>query len=91
MGSYEPLREENFITIVARINSYFILMGIFYLVYFFFQPDVDVFLFLLALSNMGFALLSVRHLAVTSRLVAELQRARRTLEEATLDNSNIKK
>ncbi|MFH1478312.1 MAG: hypothetical protein ABIG92_00870 [Candidatus Omnitrophota bacterium] len=74
-------KEEQFITIVARINGYFIMMGVFYLVYFFLQTEVDVFLFLLALLNMAFALLSVRHLAVTSRLVVELQRARSALEE----------
>ena len=67
MGERNKTKEEQFITIVARINSYFILMGIFYVIYFFLQTEVDVFLLLLALSNMAFALLSVRHLTMTSK------------------------
>ncbi|MFH1782875.1 MAG: hypothetical protein ABH848_04590 [Candidatus Omnitrophota bacterium] len=91
MGNKKRTKEEEFITIVARINSYFILMGIFYLVYFFLQTEVDIFLFFLALSNMAFALLSVRHLAITSKLVVELQRARRALEEVAGDKLEANK
>ena len=86
MGNKPKTREEEFITIVARINSYFILMGIFYLVYFFIQMKVDIFLFFLALSNMAFALLSVRHLSITTKLVVELQCAREALENTVEEN-----
>ena len=75
----QMMNDEMFIEVVARINRYLILMGVFFLVYFLLKTKVDIFLFLLALMNMAFALLSYKHLLVTNRLAVELERARTSL------------
>ena len=64
-------------------------MGIFFLFYFFLKTKVDKFLFLLALSNMAFALLSYKHLIITSRLAAELRRAKTTLEDVSKETREM--
>ncbi len=76
-------KEELFISVVARVNRYFIIMGVFFLVYFVLQTKVNVFLFLLALSFMAFALLSHKHLDITNRLYIELQRAKNALKDVS--------
>lgn len=75
--------EEIFIEIVSRVNRYLIIMGVFFLAYFLLKTEVDIFLFLLALSIMAFALLSHKHLIITNRLAVELRRAKMVLEDAT--------
>ena len=72
--------EKVFIEAVHRLNRLFIILGIFFLIYFLLNPKVDVFLFLLALLNMAFSLLSYKHLMITARLADELERARASLE-----------
>jgi hypothetical protein len=81
----EMTSEEIFISIVRRINGYLIIMGAFYFLYFWLQTKVNMFLFLLALSNMGFALLSHKHLIITDRLSAELWRAKTALDDVSKD------
>jgi hypothetical protein len=73
-------RDELFIKTVARVNRYLVVLGIFFLGYFLLKKKVDTFLFLLALSNMAFAMLSCKHLEVTNRLAVELSRAKNALE-----------
>lgn len=75
--------EERFINMVSRINFYLIIMGIILLIYFLLRPRVDIFLFLLSLMNMLFALLSYKHLTITSRLSIELGRAKGALRDVT--------
>ena len=81
----EMTREEFFISVVRRINGYLIILGIFYFLYFLFKAKVDIFLFILALSNMGFALLSHKHLIITDRLSTELWRAKTALDDVSKD------
>lgn len=71
--------EERFITMVSRINLYLVIMGILLLIYFVCRTKVNIFLFLLSLMNMLFALLSYKHLMITNRLAAELRRAKDAL------------
>lgn len=85
----ELTSEEVFINVVRRINGYLIIMGIFYLVYFLLQDKVNVFLILLALSNMGFALLSHKHLMITDRLASELWRAKTALGDVSKEMREI--
>jgi len=56
-------------------------MGIFFLAYFLLVTKTDRFLFLLALSNMAFALLSHKLLSVAKGLSIELRQARMALKE----------
>ncbi|MBU1007275.1 MAG: hypothetical protein KKH08_06785 [Candidatus Omnitrophica bacterium] len=79
----ELAKYEVFIGMVKRINRLLVLMGIFYLVYFLLQTKVNVFLILLALSNMGFALLSCKHLIITDTLANELERAKMALNDVS--------
>ncbi len=81
--------EELFINVVARINRYFIIMGAFFLVYFLLKVKVDIFLFLLALSYIAFALLSHKHLAITNRLGIELRRAKTVLEDVARETREM--
>ena len=81
----EIKNEEVFVNAVRRVNRIFIIMSIFYLVYFLFQTKVNVFLFLLALSHITFALLSHKHLMITDRLSIELERARTALGDVSRD------
>ena len=75
--------DELFIEVVARVNRYLIMMGIFFLIYFLFKTKVDIFLFFLAMSTMAYALLSHKHLEITNRLAVELRRGKTALEDAT--------
>ncbi len=81
--------DEVFIEVVSRVNRYLVLMGIFFLIYFLLQTKVDIFLFLLALSYMVFALLSHKHLIVTNRLSIELQRAKSTLGDVARETREM--
>jgi len=81
--------DEVFIEVVSRVNRYLILMGIFFLIYFLFQTQVDIFLFFLALSYMVFALLSHKHLIITNRLSIELQRAKGALGDVTRETREM--
>lgn len=85
----ELTNEEIFINVVKRVNHYLIIMGVFFLVYFLLQTKVDIFLFLLALSNMGFAFLSYKHVIITDRLAIELKRARETLGDVEKEMREI--
>lgn len=78
-------KESLFIRVVARINLYLILMGIFFLGYFLVNTKVNVFLFLLSLLTISFALLSYQHLKITDRLSIELERAKTALEDVAKD------
>ncbi len=73
--------EKIFIEAVYRLNRLFIVMGIFFFIYFLLNSKVNVFLFLLALLNTAFSLLSYKHLMITARLADELERARASLED----------
>jgi len=75
--------EEIFIEVVARVNRLLVLVGVFFFIYFLFNTKPDVYLFLLALLNLAFSLLSYKHLLITNRLAAELSRARIALGEVT--------
>lgn len=75
--------EEMFIAVVMRVNRLLILLGVFFFIYFMMNSKVNLYLFLLALLNLAFSLLSYRHLIITNRLATELGRARRALQDAT--------
>ena len=74
-------KEEVFMQAVDRVNRYLVLMGIFFLIYFLIITKADKFLFLLALSNVSFALLSHRLLSIARGLSAELRQTRVVLKE----------
>lgn len=82
-------REEVFIYAVNRINRLLILLGIFFFIYFLFNTKVNVYLFLLALFNVAFALLSYQHLRITDRLAIELKRARLALGDVSKDTREM--
>lgn len=73
--------EEIFIGIVTRVNRLLILLGIFFLLYFMLNTKINIYLLLLAFLNMGFSLLSYKHLLITTRLSAELERAKMALDD----------
>lgn len=81
--------EEIFIEAVARINRLLILLGIFFFVYFLLNTKVNVYLFLLALLSLVFSLLSYRHLIITNRLAAELERAKAALEDVSRETRDM--
>ncbi|MDP2921503.1 MAG: hypothetical protein Q8O12_03950 [Candidatus Omnitrophota bacterium] len=70
-----------FIEVVARVNRLLVLLGVFFLIYFMLNINVNVFLLLLALLALAFSLLSYKHLLITRRLAAELERAKLALED----------
>jgi len=74
-------KEEVFIKAVARVNRLLILLGVFFFIYFLLNTKVNIYLLLLAFLNLGFSLLSYRHLIVTNRLAAELDRAKMALKD----------
>lgn len=74
-------KEEMFMEAVDRVNRYLIVMGIFFLIYFLIITKADKFLFLLALSNVSFALLSHRLLNIARDLSRELRQTRAVLKE----------
>ncbi|PIP67644.1 MAG: hypothetical protein COW92_05610 [Candidatus Omnitrophica bacterium CG22_combo_CG10-13_8_21_14_all_43_16] len=75
--------EEIFIAVVARVNRMLIILGIFFFIYFLLNTKVNVYLFLLALLNLAFSLLSYKHLLITNRLAAELERAKAALGDVS--------
>ena len=75
--------EEIFIAVVARVNRLLIILGIFFFVYFLLNTKVKLYLLLLALLNLAFSLLSYKHLIITNRLAAELDRARTALGDVS--------
>ncbi|MDP2911380.1 MAG: hypothetical protein Q8N76_03505 [Candidatus Omnitrophota bacterium] len=77
----DKTKEEVFMQAVDRVNRYLIIMGIFFLIYFLIITKADKFLFLLALSNVSFALLSHRLLGIARGLSAELRQTRVVLKE----------
>lgn len=81
--------EEIFIYTVARINRLLILLGIFFFIYFLFNTKANVYLFLLALLNVAFALLSYQHLRITDRLSIELKRAKMALGDVFKDTREM--
>ena len=81
--------DEIFIGVVQRINRLMIITGIFYLIYFLFQTKVNIFLILLALSHLAFALLSHQHLMITERLSIELERAKKALGDVSEEMREI--
>ena len=81
--------EEMFIAVVMRVNRLLILLGVFFLVYFMMNNKVNVYLFLLALLNLAFSLLSYKHLLITSRLAIELERARAALQDITKETHEM--
>lgn len=85
----DTTNEELFIVVVSRINRYLVIMGVFFLVYFLLKKKVDIFLFLLALFNMVFALLSYKHLEITNRLAVEVRRAKTALEDVTKETREM--
>ncbi len=82
-------REKTFIEAVYRLNWLFIALGIVFFIYFLLNPKVNVYLFLLALLNMAFSLLSHKHLMITTRLVDELERARTSLGDISKEIREI--
>ncbi len=81
--------EEIFIEVVGRINRLLILLGIFFFVYFLFNTKLNVYLLLLALLNLAFSLLSYKHLIITNRLAAELERAKTALGDVSKETREM--
>lgn len=81
--------EEMFVAVVSRINRLLILLGIFFFIYFLFNTKLNVYLFLLALLNTAFSLLSYKHLTITNRLAVELRRARTVLDDVTRETRQM--
>ncbi|MEK6732202.1 MAG: hypothetical protein AABY55_01100 [Candidatus Omnitrophota bacterium] len=75
--------EEMFIAVVMRVNRLLIMLGIFFFIYFMMNTKVNLYLFLLALLNVAFSLLSYKHLVITNRLATELERTKRAIQDAT--------
>jgi len=75
--------EEIFIAVVVRVNRMLIILGIFFFIYFLLNTKVNMYLFLLALLNLAFSLLSYKHLLITNRLAAELERAKAALGDVS--------
>lgn len=81
--------EEIFIEVVGRVNRLLILLGIFFFIYFLLNAKVNVYLFLLAFFNTAFSLLSYKHLLITNRLAAELERAKMALEDVSKETREM--
>jgi len=81
--------EEIFIEVVARVNRLLIILGIFFLIYFLLNTKVNIFLLLLALLNLAFSLLSYKHLLITARLAAELERAKMALADMSKETRRM--
>ena len=75
--------EEIFIEVVGRINRILILLGLFFFIYFLLNTKIKIYLLLLALLNLAFSLLSYKHLIITNRLAAELERAKTALGDVS--------
>ena len=81
--------EEIFIGVVSRVNRLLILLGIFFFIYFLLNTQVNLYLLLLALLNLAFSLLSYKHLIITTRLAAELERAKMTLGDVVKETREM--
>ena len=81
--------EEIFIGVVKRVNRLLILLGVFFLFYFMLNTKVNIYLLLLAFLNMGFSLLSYKHLLITERLSAELERAKMALDDVAKETREM--
>lgn len=81
--------EETFIYVVKRVNRYLLIMGIFFFLYFLFNTKVNIYLFLLALLTVAFALLSHRHMIITDRLSVEVRRAKMALSDVSKEIKEI--
>ena len=81
--------EELFISVVSRVNRLLIIMGVFFLAYFLMNTKADVYLFLLALLNMAFSMLSYKHLRITNRLSVELRPAKMALEDVAKETREM--
>lgn len=81
--------EEIFIAVVMRVNRLLIILGVFFFVYFMMNNKVNLYLFLLALLNLAFSLLSYKHLLITSRLAVELERAKIALQDVTKETREM--
>jgi len=81
--------EEIFIGVVARVNRLLILLGIFFFIYFLLNTKVNVYLLLLSLLNLAFSLLSYKHLLITARLSAELERAKMAIKDVAKETSEM--
>jgi hypothetical protein len=75
--------EQIFIEVVARVNRLLIILGLFFFIYFLLNSNVNIYLLLLALLNLSFSLLSYKHLIITTRLAAELERAKMALGDVS--------
>jgi hypothetical protein len=81
--------EEIFIGVVSRINRLLILLGIFFFIYFLLNTQINVYLLLLALLNLAFSLLSYKHLIITNRIAAELERAKMALGDVARETREM--
>jgi len=82
-------REKIFIETVYKLNRLFIILGIFFFIYFLLNSKVNVYLFLLALLNTAFGLLSYKHLMITARLADELERVRVSLGDISKETRKM--
>ena len=81
--------EEIFIAVIMRVNRLLIILGVFFFVYFMLNTKVNLYLFLLALLNVAFSLLSYKHLLITNRLAAELERAKSALQDVAKETREM--
>lgn len=81
--------EEIFIAVIMRVNRLLIILGVFFFVYFVLNTKVNLYLFLLALLNVAFSLLSYKHLLITNRLAAELERAKTALHDVAKETREM--
>jgi len=81
--------EEMFIGVVTRVNRLLIILGVFFFLYFMLNTKVNIYLLLLAFLNMGFSLLSYKHLLITARLSAELERAKMAIKDVAKETSEM--
>jgi hypothetical protein len=82
-------KEEMFIEVVGRVNRLLVILGLFFLIYFLLNSKVNVYLLLLVLFNLSFSLLSYKHLLITTRLAAELRRAKMALGDVSEETRKI--
>jgi len=78
-----------FIGVVTRVNRLLIILGVFFFLYFLLNTKVNIYLLLLAFLNLGFSLLSYKHMLITARLAAELDRAKMALEDVVKETREM--
>ncbi|MFA4991227.1 MAG: hypothetical protein WC569_01415 [Candidatus Omnitrophota bacterium] len=81
--------DELFISVVKRVNTYLIMMGVFFFIYFLLNTKVNIFLFLLALLSVAFALLSYKHTVITESMSFELRRAKAALADVSRETREM--